>query len=178
MEVLRRIIQSLHNFELTAHNLLSRCESAKKSRVILLDKSYKDLADLSLKQDELFREALRCVENELFRAAHVLSWAGFIDFLHDQLIKNLTELKKERPEWKVSNKEDLRKYPDYQIIETAEKLKILNKDEMKVFHGLLSKRNECAHPSDYFPNLNETLGYISELLNRIKKIQEQSNKGT
>jgi len=52
----------------------------------------------------------------------------------------------------------------------------LTKSEMKALHGLLNKRNECAHPSEYFPDLNETLGYISELLNRIRKIRERNIK--
>ena len=42
---------------------------------------------------------------------------------------------------------------------------------MKSLHGLLSKRNECAHPSDYEPEFSETIGYVSELLNRIKKYE-------
>ena len=68
------------------------------------------------------------------------------------------------------------KYPEFQIIEAAKDMKILTKSEMKALHGLLSKRNECAHPSEYFPDLNETLGYISELLNRIGKINERNSK--
>lgn len=42
---------------------------------------------------------------------------------------------------------------------------------MKALHGLLNRRNECAHPSEYFPDLNETLGYIGELFKRIKQLQ-------
>uniref|UniRef100_UPI001C5BCF17 hypothetical protein n=1 Tax=Archaeoglobus fulgidus TaxID=2234 RepID=UPI001C5BCF17 len=64
-----------------------------------------------------------------------------------------------------------REYPDFQIFEAAKDVGILNKSDMKTLQGLLSKRNECAHPSDYFPDLNETLGYISELLKRIKILQ-------
>lgn len=125
----------------------------------------------------MFREALRCVENGLFRAAHVLAWSGFIDFLEDLIVENIELLKEKRPNWKVSSKEELReKYPEFQIIEAAKDMKILTKSEMKALHGLLSKRNECAHPSEYFPDLNETLGYISELLNRIGKINERNSK--
>jgi hypothetical protein len=41
---------------------------------------------------------------------------------------------------------------------------------MRTLHGLLSRRNECAHPSEYFPDLNMTLGYISDLIDRIKRL--------
>ena len=49
-------------------------------------------------------------------------------------------------------------------------LKLLTKAEEKILKGLLSKRNESAHPSGYKPGLNEALGYLSELLNRIPTI--------
>ncbi len=171
ISTIEEFVKNSKKFEIIAHKILGIYESAEKSRVVKLNESYSELNGLSLEQDELFREALRCVENGLFRAAHVLAWAGFIDFIHELLLKNFQKLKEKRPNWKVSSKEELReKYPDYQIIEAVKDIEILRKSEMKVLHGLLSKRNECAHPSDYFPDINETLGYISELLNRIKMI--------
>jgi hypothetical protein len=45
---------------------------------------------------------------------------------------------------------------------------------MKALHGLLSRRNECAHASDYFPDLNETLGYVVELFQRIAYLQKRA----
>jgi hypothetical protein len=36
--------------------------------------------------------------------------------------------------------------------------------------GLLARRHECAHPSSYTPNLNQSLGYVSELLERAGKM--------
>jgi hypothetical protein len=50
-------------------------------------------------------------------------------------------------------------------------MKISTKTQKKALHGLLNKRNECAHPSDFYPELNETLGYISELFQRIMQMQ-------
>ena len=61
-----------------------------------------------------------------------------------------------------------------QIIEAANKVKLLSKSEEKTILGLLSKRNECAHPSNFKTNLNESLGYISELLNRIDELNHKS----
>jgi hypothetical protein len=44
-------------------------------------------------------------------------------------------------------------------------------DLNETIHGMLSKRNECAHPNDFFPDMNMTLGYISELLSRVAALQ-------
>ncbi len=45
---------------------------------------------------------------------------------------------------------------------------------MKALHGLLNKRNECAHPEDYYPSLNDTLGYLDEIFKRIGMLQSRT----
>ena len=70
--------------------------------------------------------------------------------------------------------EDLREQaPEYQQIEVCREVKFLNKNEAKALFGLLNRRNECAHPSNYSPTLNETLGFISELLSRVSMLQRK-----
>jgi len=160
-------------FASEAKKIFAKHESSKE-RIITLSGSYSSLTKLSLKQDELFRQSLRCIENELYRATHVLSWAGFIDFSEEKLFEDsFKKLHAIYPAW-IAHKtpEDLREnIAEYQLIEAGRKLKLLSKSEKKALHGLLNKRNECAHPSGYFPGLNESLGYISELFQRIKLIQ-------
>ena len=163
-DVLSRVLA----FEREAHRILSVHETAP-SRIILLEDTYKSLGRLSLHQDELLRQALRCIENELYRAAHVMAWAGFMDFLEEKIASDgLVKLRGLRPSWKASSTEELREnVVEFQLIDAARDLGLLGKTEAKALQGLLSKRNECAHPSPYFPSLNEALGYVSELLNRI-----------
>jgi len=62
---------------------------------------------------------------------------------------------------------------DYQLIEAGKKIGFLTKTEAKIIHGLLSKRNECAHPGGYCPRYHETHGYIDEILNRIEYLIER-----
>jgi hypothetical protein len=176
MEVLRNLLERAHAFEGEAHRILARHE-ATMSRVITIEDTYRKLTGLSLQQDTLFREALRCVENQLFKAAHVMAWAAFIDFLEDKMIAEyLVEIQTARPKWSINGKEDLReKATEYQQIDVCHVVRLFNKNETKAFMGLLNKRNECAHPSSYSPNLNETLGFISELLTRIRTIQQKSH---
>ena len=158
--------------EREAHSILSSHE-ATSSRVISLDQSYEKLAGLSLVQDELFRQALRCVEHGLYRASHVLAWAGFIDWLQHELMNNwFVELATKRPKWKIATVEDLQEqFPESQHIEACRAVGMFRKTVEKALQGLLNKRNECAHPSEYFPDLNETLGYISELFRRIESLR-------
>ena len=118
------------------------------------------------------RQALRCVENELFRAAHVMAWAAFMDFLEEKLASDgLAKVRNVRATWKAKSIEELREHqPEYQIVDVAQAIGLCGKSETKALLGLLNKRNECAHPSGYYPHLNETLGYISELLQRLGRL--------
>jgi hypothetical protein len=157
-----------------AQRILATHEAAP-ARTVTLEDSYTRLGTLSIAQDELFRESLRAVEVELFRAAHVLSWAGFVDFLHNHLAADgLKAINTERPSWSVTTAEDLREYADYQVIEAGKAAGFYPKSVMKALHGLLNRRNESAHPSEYFPDFNETLGYVSELFQRIAYLQSKA----
>jgi hypothetical protein len=172
---IRLLLAKVKAFEQEAHAMLATHE-ASGSRVIVLEESYEKLTKLSLKQDELFRQALRCVEHSLFRAAHVLAWAGFMDFLEEKLaFDGLVKLRAAYPAWVATNVEELREsVVEYQLIEAARKLGLCTKTQMKALHGMLNKRNECAHPSDFYPDVNDTLGYISELLSRVVILQPKT----
>lgn len=171
MDEVEKIFKLVQRFEKDAHVILATHE-ASKSRIVVLENTYRQLGGISLLQDDLFRQALRCAENDLFRAAHVMAWAGTMDFIQEKLASDgFVKLKASRPNWVVSSVDDLREYSDFSIIEALKAMGVCTKTEMKALHGLLNKRNECAHPSNYYPNLNETLGYISEILQRIKTLQ-------
>lgn len=166
-DVLRRVAE----LEVEAKAVLATHEAAS-SRVVTLEGSYAELRGLSLNQDELFRESLRAIEQGLFRAAHVLAWAGFVDFLHERFIPDhLSALQSVRPKWNLSMPEDLREWGEFAVVEAGKAAGVYNNTTMKALHGLLNRRNECAHPSEYFPSLNETLGYLSELFKRIAALK-------
>ena len=162
-------------FEHEAHGILAVHEAAP-SRLILLEETYKKLGALSLRQDDLLRQALRCIENELYRAAHVMAWAAFMDFLEEKLASDgLLKLRAARPTWKAASVEEVREnVVEYQLLEVGRDLGLCGKTETKALQGLLNKRNECAHPSAYFPSMNETLGYVTEVLNRIGALQPKA----
>lgn len=171
-EIWRRVAA----FEREAHELLSAYEKAP-SRVISLSETRKQLTILNLKQSELFTESLRAMEAALYRPAIIMAWAAFMDFLQERLASDgLVKLHVCRPKWAGwTSLDDLRENAtEFSMLDAARDMKLLTKAEAKAFHGLLSKRNECAHPSGYRPELNEALGYISELLNRIPTIGQRA----
>lgn len=170
--MIRVFIKKALAFQEEAHRILSAHEGSP-SRVVYLKKSYEDLGKLSIQQDDLFRLALRCCEEGLYRAAHVMAWAAFMDFLGEKLSSDgFQKIKENYPNWNFCTLEEMReKVTEHQIIEAASKIGLYGKSQMKALLGLLNKRNECAHPSCFYPGLNETLGYMSELFQRINQLK-------
>ena len=173
---LEDILRRVSNFENAAHSMLSSFETAP-SRVVSLAETRKQVTILNLKQSELLEEAFRAMEVSLFRPAIIMAWAAFMDFVQEKLSADgLAKIHEKRPLWsKWTSLEDLREnVTEFQMLDAARDVKLLTKTETKALKGLLSKRNECAHPSGYKPGLNEALGYVSELLNRIPTIGQHS----
>ncbi|WNZ29951.1 MAG: hypothetical protein IAX21_03590 [Candidatus Bathyarchaeota archaeon] len=173
--MLEDLLQRSTSFLKEAAQILSIHEAAP-ARVVILDNTYKQLENLSIIQDELLRQSLRCIENNLYRAAHILAWNALIDLVENILASdNFVKLKAVRPRWQMSNLDELREnYPEYQIIEVCKPLKLANKGDVTILKGLLCKRNQCAHPSDFFPNYNQTLGYIADILDLIARISAKA----
>src|SRR2546428_7151939 len=145
IEAIQNLLGKTRAFAAEAHGLLGKHESSP-SRVVQLDATYKKLTALSLKQDDLMRQSLRCLENELYRAAHVMAWAAFMDFFEEKLASDgLVRLRAVHPAWRASSVEELRdNVVEYQLLEVARDLGLCGKTETKALQGLLSNRNECA----------------------------------
>jgi hypothetical protein len=165
------------NFEVAAHVVLGANEAAAKSRVITLGQAYEKVSALNVRQDGMMRESLRCAEHGLNRAAYVMSWAACVDLIKEKLASDgLMKLRAERPNWpqNADINELAEKFPEYQLIEALKAVGLVGKVEMNALIGLLQRRNECAHPTGYVPTLNETLGYISEIIQRIQRLAPKS----
>jgi hypothetical protein len=162
------------SFEIAAHKLLGMHEGAT-SRIVDARKSLARVSALSIKQEDMLQQAVRCVEVQVFRAAHVLAFAAFIDYLYEIVARdNFVSLNAARPKWNIASIEDIREsIGDYAFVEAMEVCGLIVKSERKAFHGLLTRRNESAHPSDYYPDMNQSLGYLSEIISRIEALKSR-----
>jgi hypothetical protein len=156
------VLNGVTKFHYESKKVLSRIETSVE-RIITLEEAYKELTALNLKQDELIRESLRCIEVGLFRAAHVLSWSAMSDFLVSLLSSKLNK----------GNDEIREQFNDNRVLEQLRANAIITKNLEKSLKGLLNKRDECGHPSDYFPELDQTLGYVREILERMSYMKRK-----
>ena len=170
--------RKLDAFGAEAHVLLGTREGTRSSKVNSLELSRRKLTSLSIKQRQLLADAVTCIDCGVYGAAHVIAWAGYVDLLEEKLASDaFVKLHVVRVNWAVYvTLDDLREnISEYQIIEASRVLGLLQKSEMKSIHGLLAKRNECAHPSGQFlPGLNEAVGYVSEVIKRAEALSSRT----
>lgn len=173
-----QILDSARAFETEAHQLLAT-EETSPSRVITITATYEKLSNLSLKQDELLRQAIDCTKYGFFRAAYVLAWAGAVDVIFDVLDANLAALKAERPDWKGADVHEMAEYyGDSAFVDVLKPLGLATKGQVTTFRGLLHQRNQSAHPTDYMPDINTTLGYLTEVLGVVKRFQDRQTSSS
>jgi hypothetical protein len=142
-------------------------------RIISINQTYDRLTGLSVKQDDLLRQALRCVEVGAYRAAHVMAWSALVDHVQEKMGSDgFIAINTAMPKWHITDVSDLReRFTEFACIDAAKAAMILTKNQAKALHGLLSRRNECAHPSSYYPDLNQSLGYVSEVITRFDELK-------
>lgn len=177
MPDLYKVIEGVGVFQAEAHALLEGFEDAHQARVFKLGDILQQLSSLNLRQEELFRQALRCAQSEIYLAAHVMAWAALMDLYEEKLGSDgLVKVHQEYPKWaSFGSLEDLREnIKEYQLIEAGKKVKLLSHSQMKSLHGHLHTRNQAAHPTGFDPGINETLGYIAALLKLAAVLEAKS----
>lgn len=154
-----------------AHKILAFHEQSL-SRVVILEDLLKKLDGLPVDVQDYFREAITCLEQNLLRASIVLSWSGFFHVLVEDMYSNHEIiLRNSYPKWKFNDLAELKEnYIEFQLLEAARFINLINKAELRVYQGQLAERNRCAHPTLYRPSLNSALGYVDSTLRQTIKI--------
>lgn len=160
-----------------ARRILASHESST-ARTITIESAYDKIGGLSLDQTDLLRQGLRAIENGLYRASYVLAWAAFMDFAEVKLsVDDFKAVNTVYPSWGIQDIDDLRdKRTDYQIVEALRETRLMTKNETKAVQGMLSERNEAAHPSHFLPDLNRALGYVADVVGKIDQLQNRLPK--
>ena len=171
MNSIRDILEAAEKFRIESEKILGFSESSVH-RVVGLSQSYSKLDKITTRQSDMLRQALRCIEVGVFRGAHVLAWASIADYLQRRAAQDgFCSLNAKYPKWNITSLESLRDtVGEHNLIEGLYAASLITKSEKKALLALLNKRNECAHPTDYYPDLNQSLGYVSECISRMSAL--------
>jgi hypothetical protein len=167
-------VESVKALEAEARRLLEKHEEIRV-RATALKPLRERLEGFGLEQNVLLQDSLQAAEAGLFRPAHVLSWGGFIDFLCEYF--PVDAVNREYPKWQIESTEDLHRVKEGQLVDAGKKLNLYNQAITNTLHGLLNDRNQLAHGSGYFPELNETLAFLSKLFRVIENLQKRRAAG-
>ena len=171
------------DFQARAHDILSAHESSG-SRVISLEKSFRQLKGLSVRQEELLIEALNDIKCGSLRSAHVMAWAAFIDHLEEKMASDGlvkvnaamagNQKKYQRAIGSATMEEIREKIKERDILDLAMETKLITGKEHAMLVGRLTERNQCGHPTSYKLNQNMTLGYVNRMMTWIETIKGKS----
>ncbi|MCX7021975.1 MAG: hypothetical protein NTW26_06850 [bacterium] len=179
---LEEILKSVKTFEDKITEILSTHETSKR-RSVQLSKTLKRLKLLTVKQKEFFDQSIQCIQHkyDLFKSAHVMAWAGFIDFLQEKLCSDgCMKIKSynNKKYCNINNAQELRdELPsEYQQIVLAKSISYINEKERIAFLALLDKRNWCAHTGIYAykANLSSSLSYVLELFDYLEDLDKRT----
>jgi hypothetical protein len=168
---LRGLVEGLQRLQTEHLAIAGRAQAAAKSRAASLELTWRTLAALSANQEDLLKEAVQATEYGLYRSAHVSAFAALADALYDRLdrLACLGPLQARYPSWHLTSIADLEDtQTEHAVADAAKQVGCITKAQLKFFHGLLHQRNQCAHPTGYAPDLDQTLGYLKSVFDLIR----------
>ena len=150
------------------HRTVVGAVAKTKARAATVEAALHTIHGLTTRQTDLLTEAALAIRFGLYRSAFVSAFAAVADELTERIDRkgHLATIAAAR-RWKLTTVEDLQDQSDFNVAEAAKDATTISKAQMKSFHGLLHRRNQCAHPSGYTPTLDEALGYVSEVVRLI-----------
>lgn len=165
---LQKLVERRDRAQERAHEILGAHEESA-SRIVELSTAFKRLSNLPVDVADYYREALRALKVGCFRAAVVITWPGFVYMVAQKLATGYQpELQKNYSKWKTANASELlESAPEAQILEAARKVGLISNQQLNIYKGWLSTRNQCAHATLFQPSRNVTLGYVDAILNEV-----------
>ena len=148
-----------------AHQALAKHEGAA-SRVVLLENLTKSLSGTPVDVQDYFREAIACLESELYRSGIVLAWAGHFHLFSEICYrKHEADIRAARPKWAFKDLAELKEsVTESHFLIVAKDVKFTSKPQLRMLDGQLAQRNQCAHPTLYRPSMNAAIGYVDDMI--------------
>jgi hypothetical protein len=114
-------------------------------------------------------EAIVCAEQSLFRAAVVLSWAGAVAVLQDEIVaKHLgpfnAEAGRRDAKWKsAKTADDLSRMKEYDFLQVIEAISVIGRSTKLDLEQALKLRNACGHPNSFKLGPNKVAAHLETL---------------
>lgn len=132
----------------------------------------KELARIKNPDTQAFLdEAIKCLENDLKRAAVVLSWVGAVSVLYDhvvahELVAFNTEASRRDSKWKTAtNKDDLSRMKESDFLDILAAISVLGKNTKEhLKNTCLNLRNSSGHPNSFLFGKHTVEAHLETLI--------------
>lgn len=116
----------------------------------------------------LFDEAVKCVSQKAYRAGYIIVWICAAESLRAKIVElALKDTDAGRALKEIQKCEQQSFSPDKLILDRAESLGILDKDEYKKLEHIRDMRNSYAHPTGNAPTLSELESAFQQICSYI-----------
>ncbi len=115
-------------------------------------------------------EAIRCYEQQLYRAAVVLSWVGAVSVLYHLVVsKHLAafnaEATRRHQKWKpATTPDDISRMKEKDFLDILDHMSVIGKNVKQELEGCLALRNGCGHPNSLAIGEHRVAGHVETLL--------------
>ena len=134
-----------------------------------------DIGDLLRRSVDEFEQARRCLAHDLTRPAHVAAWNSFVALAFAQLADDdFAALRTSKHRAELSLDDLMRAVHGRELIRLLARHELVAADDGTVLDDVLRRRNDCAHPMPYEPDLAETATYLSSILSLSASLTEQT----
>lgn len=118
-------------------------------------------------------QAIRCFEEELYRAAVVLSWVGALYVIYEYVVQNElgafnAEARRRNSKWKdAKNVDGLARMKERECLDIIESIGVVGHSVKGELVKALGLRNGCGHPNSLKVGENQTAAHIEALIMNV-----------
>ena len=122
---------------------------------------------------EFVIEAIRCLENNLYRPGIVFAWVGAVAVLYAWIINNKkkdfnTAATARFADWKAaSNEGQLANMKEANFLQVLLDIGVIDKSTKKSLDGCLDLRNGCGHPNNLQVGEHIAAAHVETLLKNV-----------
>lgn len=115
-------------------------------------------------------EAILCLRADARRAAVVFMWVAAVYMLQEQVWPHgvaaiNAAAAKHNPKAKtVAKRDDLSELNEALLLQVAQALGVLDKNEKQMLEQCLTLRNSCGHPNKYWPGVSKVQSHIEDIV--------------
>lgn len=127
-------------------------------------------AIIDVQARKFVEEATLCLRADARRAAVVFMWVAAVYMLQEQVWPhgvaaiNAAAVKHNPKARTIVKRDNLSEFNEALLLQVAQELGVLDKNEKQILEQCLTLRNSCGHPNKYWPGVSKVQSHIEDII--------------